>query len=71
MVSENSMGFHNPSEVSSALHNALALAQSAKQKAEDANGGAPSVTCSDYGEGSCGDYPEDCRWNRNKGCINR
>jgi hypothetical protein len=36
VVSENSMGFHNPSEVSTELHNALSFAQSAKQKAEDA-----------------------------------
>jgi formate-dependent nitrite reductase cytochrome c552 subunit len=55
-VSENSMGFHNPSEVSTALHNALALAQSAKQNAEDAIAGVP---CTDGdGDGYCD--PEDC-----------
>jgi formate-dependent nitrite reductase cytochrome c552 subunit len=104
VVSENSMGFHNPSEVSTELHNALAFAQSAKQNAEDAIAGLEcivtedpestcddgldndcdglfdlddidcqgTVNCSDYlNEESCSAYPEDCRWNRKKGCINR
>ena len=60
VVSENSMGFHNPSEVSTELHNALALAQSAKQNAEDAIGGSgctvtedPEVSCSDGIDNDC------------------
>ncbi|HWR72223.1 MAG TPA: ammonia-forming cytochrome c nitrite reductase subunit c552 [Nitrospirota bacterium] len=36
IISENSMGFHNPSEVSTELSNALKFAQSAKTKAQDA-----------------------------------
>ena len=36
VVSENSMGFHNPSEVGSELASAGILAQSARQKASDA-----------------------------------
>ncbi len=40
VVSENSMGFHNPSEVGDELRVALSYAQSAKQKAEDAWGPA-------------------------------
>jgi formate-dependent nitrite reductase cytochrome c552 subunit len=36
IISENSMGFHNPSEVDGELRNALTLAQSAKTKAQDA-----------------------------------
>lgn len=36
VVSENSMGFHNPTEVGDELGNALSFAQSAKQNAEDA-----------------------------------
>jgi nitrite reductase (cytochrome c-552) len=56
VVSENSMGFHNPSEVSTELHNALALAQSAKQNAEDAIAGVP---CTDAdADGYC--VPDDC-----------
>lgn len=60
VVSENSMGFHNPSEISTELHNALALAQSARQNAEDALGGAVctpdepvEVTCDDLSDNDC------------------
>jgi formate-dependent nitrite reductase cytochrome c552 subunit len=120
VVSENSMGFHNPSEVSGELSDALALAQSARQNAEDALGGGsctdgdgdgycdpedcddgdpavnPGATeicddgidndCNDLADGadpiclvpncnwpdktSCNADPA-CRWNKNKGCINR
>jgi hypothetical protein len=35
VVSENSMGFHNPAEVGNELSNALSMAQSAQQNAED------------------------------------
>lgn len=60
VVSENSMGFHNPSEVSTELGNALALAKSAKQNAEDAVGGGPSCTDED-GDGYYADCePFDC-----------
>jgi len=56
VVSENSMGFHNPSEVSGELTTALNLAQSAKQNAEDAIGGG---SCTDGdGDGYCD--PDDC-----------
>jgi formate-dependent nitrite reductase cytochrome c552 subunit len=53
VVSENSMGFHNPSEVGDQLGVALGFAQSARQKAEDA-WGAPCVPEPD-GEGPPGD----------------
>jgi hypothetical protein len=56
------MGFHNPAEVSTELHNALSLAQSARQNAEDALG-APCIpetegppgnpTCSDGIDNDC------------------
>jgi nitrite reductase (cytochrome c-552) len=102
VVSENSMGFHNPSEVDGELRVALTYAQSAKQKAEDALGacvpepeictggidedcdglidcddsdcsGDPACTavdCTQYPEETCETYPE-CRWNKNKGCLQR
>jgi len=64
-MTKNSMGFHNPSEISTELHNALALAQSAKQNAEDALG-APcvpteptEVTCDDGLDNDC-DGTADC-----------
>jgi formate-dependent nitrite reductase cytochrome c552 subunit len=60
VVSENSMGFHNPSEVSTELGNALALAKSAKLNAEDAVGGGTSCTDGD-GDGYFVDCePFDC-----------
>jgi nitrite reductase (cytochrome c-552) len=66
VVSENSMGFHNPSEVGDELRDALSLAKSAKQKAEDALGAPPVVDCSTYTEQqSC--EAADCRWNARKG----
>jgi formate-dependent nitrite reductase cytochrome c552 subunit len=75
VVSENSMGFHNPSEVSTELHNALALAQSAKQNAEDAVGAAPPPEpefCYELrNKTSCNDPEDDlaCIWsNKLKAC---
>jgi formate-dependent nitrite reductase cytochrome c552 subunit len=67
VVSENSMGFHNPSEIGTELHNALSLAQSAKQKAEDALGAEPPpADCGTYtDQQSCEDA--GCRWNSKKG----
>jgi formate-dependent nitrite reductase cytochrome c552 subunit len=50
VVSENSMGFHNPSEVSDELTVALSKAQSAKQKAEDACTDTDSDTICDNGD---------------------
>jgi len=41
VVSENSMGFHNPSEVTNELSDALDLAQSAQQDAEDGTNCGP------------------------------
>ena len=65
VVSENSMGFHNPSEVGGELRNALTLAQSAKQKAEDAVS-APPVDCSEFtDQQTC--EAAGCRWSSNKG----
>jgi nitrite reductase (cytochrome c-552) len=64
VVSENSMGFHNPSEIGDQLGIALSFAQSAKQKAEDARG-APCVPEPDgegpYGDPTCSDDTDnDC-----------
>jgi hypothetical protein len=58
VVSENSMGFHNPSEVGDELGVALIYAQSAKQKAEDALGACvitedPEVSCFDSLDNDC------------------
>jgi hypothetical protein len=58
VVSENSMGFHNPSEVGDELTVALSYAQSAKQKAEDALGACvptedPEVSCFDGLDNDC------------------
>ena len=59
VVSENSMGFHNPSEVGAELKDALSLAKTAKQKAEDA------VSCSMYtDQQSC--EAAACKWSANK-----
>jgi formate-dependent nitrite reductase cytochrome c552 subunit len=55
VVSENSMGFHNPSEVDGELKVALTYAQSAKQKAEDALG-----ACVPEPEICTGRIDEDC-----------
>ncbi len=55
VVSENSMGFHNPSEVGTELGNALALAKSAKNNAEDAVGSGPACT-----DGDSDGYFVDC-----------
>jgi formate-dependent nitrite reductase cytochrome c552 subunit len=62
VVSENSMGFHNPSEVGNELSVALGLAQSAQQKAQDA---AAGVSCTDAdGDGHAAEggdcVPVDC-----------
>lgn len=137
VVSENSMGFHNPSEIGNELGVALSFAQSARQKAEDALGACvpepeictggidedcdglvdcddpdcvgdpacptcvptedPEATCDDGIDNDCDTSVDcddtdcdpycqvdctgldkdtcnanpDCRWNKNKGCLNR
>jgi formate-dependent nitrite reductase cytochrome c552 subunit len=61
VVSENSMGFHNPSEVGNELTVALSKAQSAKQKAEEALGACvpePEI-CDDGSDNDCDTYV-DC-----------
>jgi hypothetical protein len=83
VVSENSMGFHNPSEVSGQLNDALAFAQSAKQNAEDAILGAGCIPtleiCDDGNDNDCdgladGDDPDctgvDCSSNEDKTSCN-
>jgi hypothetical protein len=64
VVSENSMGFHNPEEVGDELAVALSYAQSAKQKAEDALGACvitedPEASCFDGLDNDC-DTLTDC-----------
>jgi hypothetical protein len=58
VVSENSMGFHNPSEIGDELTVALSKAQSAKQKAEEALG---ACVITEPTEVTCGSgIDEDC-----------
>jgi hypothetical protein len=59
VVSENSMGFHNPSEVGDELGVALSYAQSAKQKAEDALGACVPEICDDGIDNDCDTFV-DC-----------
>jgi formate-dependent nitrite reductase cytochrome c552 subunit len=76
VVSENSMGFHNPSEVSTELHHALTLAQSAKQNAEDAIAGLeciitedPESTCDDGIDNDCDGLTDGADSDCGSGCT--
>lgn len=63
VVSENSMGFHNPTEVGGELSNALALAKLAKSKADSAIGTPPPPVCSSYTtKTTC--QAAGCAWDR-------